>query len=196
MIGFYTGEVNVIPSKYEYTDVVNLLCVRGIFIDLKSVKYGSIVVFTKPRPNLDILEFATSQLLELRYYDGLFEAQLARVYDHLAAARTRRLSAFSTPYRRLGREMTLRYVEQSEFAERVDNALKVIGDFYLARVYRSAVRRFHIAEWRDSVKGKQQLLAQAYELVRGEIESRRSTVLELVVIFLILLELVMAIYRH
>lgn len=144
----------------------------------------------------DILEFATSQLLELRYYDGLFEAQLGRVYDHLVAARTRRPSVFGTPYRRLGREMTLRYVEQSEFAERIDNALKVIGDFYLARVYRSAVRRFHIAEWRDSVKGKQQLLAQAYELVRGEIESRRSTVLELVVIVLILLELVTAIFRH
>jgi uncharacterized Rmd1/YagE family protein len=92
--------------------------------------------------------------------------------------------------------MTLRYVEQSEFAERVDNALKVIGDFYLARVYRSAVRRFHIAEWRNSVSGKQRLLAQAYEIVRGEIESHRSTVLELVVIVLILLELVTAIFRH
>jgi hypothetical protein len=144
----------------------------------------------------DILEFATSQLLELRYYDGLFEAQLARVYDHLAAAGTRGPSAFGSPYRRLGREMTLRYVEQSEFAERVDNALKVIGDFYLARVYRSAVRRFHIAEWRNSVSGKQRLLAQAYEIVRGEIESHRSTVLELVVIVLILLELVTAIFRH
>jgi hypothetical protein len=34
-----------------------------------------------------------------------------------------------------------------EFAERVDNTLKVIGDFYLARVT-SAVRRFRIRAWR------------------------------------------------
>ncbi|MGH7440475.1 MAG: hypothetical protein ACRENE_32695 [Polyangiaceae bacterium] len=143
----------------------------------------------------DILEFATSQLLELRYYDSLFEAQLARHYDDLVAAGTRSSLSLQSPYPRLAREMTLRYVEQSEFAERIDNALKIIGDFYLARVYRSAVRRFHIAEWRDSVSDKQRLLSEAYQLARGEIESRRSTVLELVVIVLILLELVTALYK-
>ena len=34
----------------------------------------------------DILELASSQLLELRYYDELFDAELARVYRELDRA--------------------------------------------------------------------------------------------------------------
>jgi uncharacterized Rmd1/YagE family protein len=77
-------------------------------------------------------------------------------------------------------------------AERV----KVIGDFYLARVYESAVRRLRIHAWQSSVDAKQALLAQAYGLVRGEIDARRSTVLELVVIALIVVELLLALFRR
>ncbi|HSY23934.1 MAG TPA: hypothetical protein VK841_17520, partial [Polyangiaceae bacterium] len=78
----------------------------------------------------------------------------------------------------------------------VDNALKVVGDFYLARVYESAVRRFRIRAWQASIDAKQGLLAQAYGLIRGEVEARRSTVLELVVIVLIVVEVVLALTRH
>jgi uncharacterized Rmd1/YagE family protein len=80
----------------------------------------------------------------------------------------------------------------NEFTERVENALKVAGDFYLARVYQGAVRRLRIADWQSSVDRKQALVAQAYELLKGEVEIRRSTTMELIVIVLILLELVAA----
>src|ERR1019366_2372171 len=88
-----------------------------------------------------------------------------------------------------------RLVELSEFAERVDNTLKVIGDFYLARVYESAVRRFRIRAWQASIDAKQALLAQAYSLIRGQIDARRTTLLELVVIVLIVVEVLLAL-RH
>ena len=133
--------------------------------DLAVVDWNSAFVLepSGSRDIPDLLEIATSQLLELRYYDGLFDREL---------------------------------VELSEFAERIDNALKIIGDFYLARVYESAVRRFRIRSWQASIDAKQALLAQAYGLVRGEIESRRSTVLELVVIALIVLEVILAVIRR
>jgi hypothetical protein len=89
-----------------------------------------------------------------------------------------------------------RIVELTEFTERVDNALKIIGDFYLARVYEGAVRRFRINNWRASIDGKQALVAQAYELIKGEMEARRSTFLELVVIALIFAEVALAIFRR
>jgi hypothetical protein len=143
----------------------------------------------------DILEFATSQLLELRYYDGVFDRELARIYDDLTAVRRKPLALVRDPYSPLARAVLLRLVELTEFTERVDNALKVIGDFYLARVYQSAVRRFRIGDWQQSVDGKQQLVAQAYGFIKGEIEARRSTLLELIVILLIFAELVTAL-RH
>jgi hypothetical protein len=143
----------------------------------------------------DILEFATSQLLELRYYDGVFDKELARIYDDLAEVRRKPLALVRDPYSTLARAVLLRLVELTEFTERVDNALKVIGDFYLARVYQSAVRRFRIADWQRSVDGKQLLVAQAYGFIKGEIESRRSTLLEIIVILLIFAELITAL-RH
>jgi hypothetical protein len=140
----------------------------------------------------DILELASSQLLELRYYDELFDVELARVYRDLDQARGRLLR---NPWVDLGRRVVSRLVELSEFAERVDNTLKVIGDFYLARVYESAVRRFRIRAWQASIDAKQALLAQAHTLIRSEIDARRTTLLELVVIVLIVFEVLLAL-RH
>lgn len=144
----------------------------------------------------DILELASSQLLELRYYDELFDAELAQVYRELDRARGRRITDIvRNPWVNLGRRVVRRLVELSEFAERVDNTLKVIGDFYLARVYESAVRRFRIRAWQASIDAKQALLAQAHTLIRSEIDARRTTLLELVVIVLIVLEVLLAL-RH
>jgi hypothetical protein len=138
----------------------------------------------------EILEFATSQLLELRYYDNVLDAELARIYDDFAIARRHwRTLVFSSPYERLARNVLRRFIDLSEFTERVDNALKVFGDFYLARVYQSAVRRFRIPSWQGSIDGKQALVARAYDLLKGEIDIRRSTFLEIIVIVLIAVEL-------
>jgi hypothetical protein len=140
----------------------------------------------------DLVEFANSQLLELRYYDGLLDLELARIYDDFAAARRSPLRLLWSPYGRLARAVLQRVVEVNELTERVDNALKVVGDFYLARVYQGAVRRLRIPDWQSSIDRKQALVAQAYELLKGEVEIRRSTTMELVVIVLILAELVAA----
>ncbi len=141
----------------------------------------------------EILEFATSQLLELRYYDAMLDAELGRIYDDFALARRDWRSLIRSPYARLARGVLRRFVELTEFTERVDNALKVVGDFYLARVYQSAVRRFRIGAWRESIDGKQALVARAYDLLKGDVEIRRSTLMEVIVIALITLELVLAI---
>ena len=144
----------------------------------------------------DILELASSQLLELRYYDELFDAELAHVYRELDRAHGGHFGeVVRNPWVDLGRRVVRRLVELSEFAERVDNTLKVIGDFYLARVYESAVRRFRIRSWQASIDAKQDLLAQAYSLIRGQIDARRTTLLELVVIVLIVVEVILAL-RH
>jgi uncharacterized Rmd1/YagE family protein len=54
------------------------------------------------------------------------------------------------------------------------------------------VRRFRIGTWRDSIDQKQALVARSYDLLKGEVDIRRSTVLEVIVIVLIAVELVAA----
>jgi hypothetical protein len=165
--------------------------------DLAVIDWNSAVVLEPggSRAIPDILELATSQLLELRYYDDVFDKELARIYDDLEEARRMSFVLLRDPYSRLAKAVLRRLVEMTEFAERVDNALKIIGDFYLARIYQSAVRRFRINAWQTSVDEKQRLVAQAYGFIKGELEARRSTLLELIVILLIAAELIAAL-RH
>lgn len=139
-----------------------------------------------------VLELATSQLLEFRYYDGLLDHELGRVYDQVAKARLR---IIRSPYGTLVRDVLRRFMELTEFTERVDNALKAVGDFYLARVYLSALRRFRVPDWRESVEAKLALVGRAYDLLKGEVEVSRTQLLEMVVILLILAELLAAFQR-
>lgn len=142
----------------------------------------------------DILEFATSQLLEHRYYDSLLDAELDRIYDEIAKLRKRWI-ILRSPYASLARDVLGRLVELWEFTERVDNALKVIGDFYLARVYQAAVKRFRIPSWQTSLSEKQSLIRHAYDLLKGDVDIQRSVVLEIVVIVLIAVELVRSLWH-
>ncbi len=138
-----------------------------------------------------VLELATSQLLEFRYYDGILENELARVYDRVEKSRPR---VFWSPYGALMRKVVRRFMELTEFTERVDNSIKAVGDFYLARVYQAALARFRVPEWRESVESKLGLIARAYELLKGEVEVSRTQLLEVVVVLLIAVELVTALY--
>lgn len=137
-----------------------------------------------------VLELATSQLLEFRYYDRILDAELARVYDIVEKARPRVLRS---PYGNLVRHVLRTFMELTEFTERVDNAIKSVGDVYLARVYSTALRRYRVPEWRESVEAKLGLVGRAYDLLKGEVDHSRSHLLEIIVIVLILAELLSAI---
>ncbi len=136
-----------------------------------------------------ILELATSQLLEFRFYDALLDRELANVYTKVERRRQR---IIRSPYAKLTRQMLSRFMELTEFTERVDNAIKSVGDVYLARVYSAALRRFRVPEWRESVESKLALVSRAYELLKADVESTRSQLLEIIVVVLIVAELVTA----
>ncbi len=90
---------------------------------------------------VSVLELALMQLLEFRYYDALFEAELLRVYPLIEEPRQRLWWLFRGRYTDLTRRVQHLVVESAEFVERAENAVKVVGDLYLARVYRAALER-------------------------------------------------------
>ncbi len=163
--------------------------------DLVVVDWNSAIVVepTGSRVVCHVLELATCQLLEFRYYDGMADRELERVYEYVQRARPRLIKS---PFRALTRDVLRRYMELTEFTERVDNAIKWVGDFYLARVYLGALRRFRVPEWRESVEQKLQLVARAYEMLKGEVEVSRAQLLELTVVILIAFEILAAFQRH
>ncbi|MFN7132881.1 MAG: hypothetical protein ACK4N5_12440 [Myxococcales bacterium] len=161
--------------------------------DLTVVDWNAAFVYepSGSRDIPDILEIAAAQLLELRYYDDLLDRELSRIYGLMAKKRGRWASILRSDYATLRRNVMVLMLEIDEFTERVENSLKIIGDFYLARVYRAAVRRFRIPSWHQSVDRKQGLLAQVYALLKGEVDIDRSLLLESTIVILILVEIVM-----
>jgi len=143
----------------------------------------------------DLLEFATAHLLELRYYDALLDRELGVIYREIDARRPGP-NVFTRRYMKLQRRTAALLLEISEMTERLENAVKIIGDFYLARLYQGSVRRFRLPAWEESVLRKQKLLAGVNELLNDAANTRRAELLEITIILLILWEILYAFLRH
>ena len=164
--------------------------------DLAVIDWNSAFVYEPSgSPDIpDILEIANTQLLELRYYDAMLDLALDGIFDEVNLAKRPWWSIFSSRYSRLRRRTLALTLDLGEFTERVENALKIIGDFYLARVYRSAVGRFRVSDWAQSVYRKESSVAQVYALLKSEVDNDRLLWLEITVVLLILGELLQALH--
>jgi hypothetical protein len=140
----------------------------------------------------DLLEFATAHLLELRYYDALLDRELHGIYDDIERGGSPVANIFTRRYRALQRRTAALLLELSEMIERLENAVKIVGDFYLARVYQRAVKRFRLPDWQESVLRKQRLLAEVNDLIGDTADTSRSELLELTIVLLIVFEIVAA----
>jgi hypothetical protein len=87
-------------------------------------------------------------------------------------------------------------VEANELFERTGNVLKLVGDQYLARVYRLAGARFHLDAWERSILRKLEVAEGVYQVVADQGASFRMEFLEIIVILLILLEIVLALFHR
>ena len=142
-----------------------------------------------------ILEFANAQLLELRVYDALLDAELPAMYDRIAAARQRQLPLPTRRFQSVLADLQTRVADVTETVERAENALKVTDDVYLARVYGAALELFRATAWRRGIERKLEIFRETYAMLNGEAQSARSELLELVVILVILAELVLGLVR-
>lgn len=140
---------------------------------------------------VDVLELANAQLLELRYFDALLDRELGRLYDEVAARRGKRLKLFRAYGPVLRRTMAL-LLDLAEFVERAENALKVFGDVYPARLYAAAVDTLRIPAWERAVTRKQGLLQQVYDMLKSEVDASRDQLLELTIVLLIIGEMLLA----
>lgn len=162
--------------------------------DLVVIDWNSAIVLepSGQRDIPDVIEFSLTQLLEFRYYDDLIDKKLSDLYDSIEKGKH---TLLRTDFDEISHEANSRYIEFSEFLERIDNSLKVVGDFYLAVIFRASVRRFRINDWQQSISRKMNVLAQVSELLQGELNTRRAHMLEVIVIILIVFEIVSSLLR-
>jgi hypothetical protein len=142
-----------------------------------------------------ILEFANAQLLELRLYDAHLDAELPALYERVAAARGRRIPPLTGRFRTVLADLHARVADITEIVERVENALKVTNDVYLARIYAASLELFRERSWRRGIERKLEILRETYTMLHTEAQSTRLELLELSIVLLIIFEIVLSFLR-
>ncbi|MDA8243385.1 MAG: hypothetical protein M0025_04610 [Elusimicrobia bacterium] len=138
----------------------------------------------------DVIEFSLTHLLEFRYYDEMLGRKLDELYDTMDQKRESVANIFKNVYADIAEDSSRKYMEFSEFLGRVENSLKTVGDPYLAVAFRAAALEFHFDDWRKSISRKMETLAQISQILHGEVNTRRSHWLEIIIILLIAIELI------
>jgi hypothetical protein len=139
---------------------------------------------------IEILEFANSQLLEFRYYDQLLDAELARIYPQLQREGWL-YNWLARRYTRAVRQVHSLFIDVNELTDRTENALKIVGDVYAARLFAIAAARLGLNQWKDSVQEKLRTLADIYRFAVEQTSMARGEVLEIIVVLILVIELVL-----
>lgn len=182
-------------GMFSETEIDEALRQRFSFYsdDLTIIQWDSAVIYDRGESAdaiEDILEFANSQLVELRTYDLLLDRELDVIY----AANPGKTPSL------LGRgaaeqAASLRYliVDVLELTDRASNALKIIGDAFYARIYRAAVQRLALADWQQQLDRKLDSIGDMYRFANDQARAGRDQFLEIVVIVLIAIEIVIGV---
>jgi hypothetical protein len=170
-------------SDQEISDAVSLRCAylsdEVVLIDW----FAALLVGDDMEDERLVLELTTAELLELRDLDETLDKGIEAAYAVLTRKRSWAAS-LSTRDADLGQVSQLQ-ADAVVLFEGVDNALKLLGDQYLARLYRLASERFHLPQWDAAIERKLRVLDGIYEKLAARAAARRFEVLELVIIALI-----------
>ncbi|MEM2905582.1 MAG: hypothetical protein QW057_07670 [Candidatus Bathyarchaeia archaeon] len=148
--------------------------------------------------DLLIAELANLQLLELRVYDRILDAKIDAVYDDvrrvLRVGRHRFWPSHSVE--KVAAEVSEIEADLAQVLSDIRNVTKFVGDWDLARYYRSLTRRFHLDDWEKAVQQKLETVRHIYTLVMDKAGHERSETLEILVILLILVEVALSLLSY
>jgi hypothetical protein len=139
---------------------------------------------------LELLEFANSQLLQFRYYDHRLDADLQRIYARLQVTRWYE-PWIGRRYTAAARELHGVLIDVNELTDRTENALKLVGDVYAARLLGLTGARLGLGAWKDAVRDKLKTLDDIYRFAVDQTAMDRGEVLEAAIVAILIFELVL-----
>lgn len=173
-----TEEVtDAIASRTSYTPT-----------DAVIIDWNAAAIFDTPQDadeTLIVLEYANAQLLELRLLDEQLDSLLDSAWRVVESNREKRFPLFSLSGQPELARIGALQVDAAIAAEAAGNALKLLGDQYLARVYALTAKRFRIPEWNASINRKISVAENIYEKLTDRQSTRRMEILEWIIIILI-----------
>ncbi len=138
-------------------------------------------------PTIQLLEYANTQLLEFRYYDGVLSRLLKDVYRSLE-----KKGGFWVRWRLASQAEHLNKIRLDirELTERVDTSIKFLSDMFSARLYRLTAAKVGVEDYRRLVDGKLHTAGELYEFMMDQFHQSRGFVLEVLVVIILIIELV------
>ena len=183
---FSSGELaEILESRLSYYDT-----------DLLVVGWSAALIYDTPEgaaPTIQLLEYANTQLLEFRHYDGSLTDLLSGVYRTLEQ-RGGLLKRWRFA-READRLNTIR-LDIRELTERVDNSIKFLSDMFAARLYRMAAAKIGVPDYRKLVDQKLEIAGELYRFMMDNFYQSRAFVLEAMVVVILMIELVYLFRGH
>ncbi len=159
--------------------------------DLAIVDWNAAVLFdAEPDDVVSVLQHANIELLELRVLDQELDAILDHADETLAALTKARLWPAFASGRMLQRFASVQ-TDAAVMFEGVNNAIKLLGNQYLARLYRESADRLDLPSWQASVQRKLDVTDSLYGKMSDSTAIKRLEVLEWVIIILIAISIVL-----
>lgn len=171
-------------------EVRDALCTRTSYglDDLAVIDWNGALFFGSGVEDVvAVLDFCNVELLEMRFLDEQLDTYLERAYAVLTTGKKGEADL---------RKVARLQVDSAILYEAVENALKLLGDQYLARVYSLASSKFHLPDWNSSIRRKLDTLDSIYQKLSDRASQRRSETLEWVIIALILGEILLSLWER
>ena len=140
---------------------------------------------------LEIVEFANSQLLQFRYYDELLDNALASIYADIKKEARWYDALFGRHYARAARQVHALFIDVNELTDRTENALKIVGDVYAARLFSLVGARLDLDRWKTNVSEKLKTLDDIYRFSVERLSMVRGELLELTIVLILIFELIL-----
>lgn len=160
--------------------------------DLSVIDWNAALLFD-PDPDdiLAVLTHANIELLEMRLLDGQLDHLLSHAHELMAQLAQRSTLWPGGVTGRAIRRFADLQMDSALLFEGVNNAIKLIGDQHLARVYVIASDRLNLPQWDASVLRKLGVAESVYEKLAHAAGTKRMEMLEWIIIVLILFSIVM-----
>jgi hypothetical protein len=162
--------------------------------DLVIPTWNAAFVYDTPTGTLaavEIVEFANSQLLQFRYYDELLDDALADIYAKVQKEPHWYDSLLGRHYAKAVRQVHALFIDVNELTDRTENALKIVGDVYAARLFALVGARLDLDRWKTNVSEKLKTLDDIYRFSVERLGMIRGELLELTIIGILVFELVL-----
>lgn len=159
--------------------------------DLTVVDWNAALIFDhEPADVVSLLQHANVELLEMRLLDEQLDDMLDRSRELMEKVLKARIWPLSKGAKAI-REFAELATDKALLFEGVNNGIKLLGEQYMARLYRLISDRMNLPQWDAAVLHKLETAESVYDKL-GTIEStKRLEVLEIIIILLIAISIVM-----